>query len=443
MNKIKRLFLLFATFILLAGVVYAVEQRINKLATVSEKSPKKIYALIIEKRCLTGNQVELFTTASGADLQWQKDRVDITGEKASTYRPTTSGVYRLVNATETSDEITLNFDVPTASFTQNSSGNACGTETVTFTNTSTNGETYLWEFGDGQISTDKNPVHEFNALLGAGIQEFKVTLTVTSARCQSSMPFEQVVKIKQRPDAKFDDFESATPFTNCQSSSDVFNLKLTNSSSTRSINTKYEIDWGDGTTRVETSDWTSLTHSYTSSKYYDLTVKVTANNGCESIFRQKVYNGSNPKIESGNPGNTQSCGPVTYTFPINGTEGNPPGTIYTVSYNDGSPDEIYNTAPTSISHTFTKSSCGATTPNGAQNAFYVRITASNPCGSSTITVEPIRISMQPIASMVLRSSVACVGSTVDVTNDSQSGGFISGTSCSSSTRQNWVITPST
>ncbi len=34
---------------------------------------------------------------------------------------------------------------------------------VTFTNTSQNGTSYLWEFGDGDLSTVKNPQHTYNA----------------------------------------------------------------------------------------------------------------------------------------------------------------------------------------------------------------------------------------------------------------------------------------
>ena len=48
--------------------------------------------------------------------------------------------------------------------------------TVTFTNTSTvsGTVTYAWDFGDGETSTDKDPVHTY-----AGKGEYTVTLTVT------------------------------------------------------------------------------------------------------------------------------------------------------------------------------------------------------------------------------------------------------------------------
>ncbi len=46
--------------------------------------------------------------------------------------------------------------------------------TVTFTSASTNTDTYLWDFGDGETSTEMNPVHKYE---GGG--EFDVKLTVT------------------------------------------------------------------------------------------------------------------------------------------------------------------------------------------------------------------------------------------------------------------------
>ncbi|HKK63425.1 MAG TPA: PKD domain-containing protein [Bacteroidales bacterium] len=46
--------------------------------------------------------------------------------------------------------------------------------TATFTNTSDNATSYTWDFGDGETSSEENPVHEYAA---AG--DYTVTLTVT------------------------------------------------------------------------------------------------------------------------------------------------------------------------------------------------------------------------------------------------------------------------
>ncbi|WP_290798616.1 PKD domain-containing protein [Flavihumibacter sp. UBA7668] len=60
---------------------------------------------------------------------------------------------------------------PQASFTHNS-----GTLQISFTNTSQNGDTYYWQFGDGGSSTEASPVHSY-AVPG----KYEVKLKVNSA----------------------------------------------------------------------------------------------------------------------------------------------------------------------------------------------------------------------------------------------------------------------
>ena len=51
----------------------------------------------------------------------------------------------------------INANHPTANFTYNGGG------TINFTNTSTNGAYYFWDFGDGNTSTLENPSHTYNS----------------------------------------------------------------------------------------------------------------------------------------------------------------------------------------------------------------------------------------------------------------------------------------
>ncbi len=75
------------------------------------------------------------------------------------------------------DTITVYVSNPTANFTYTE---VCLGDSVKFNNTSTTGldsiSSYLWSFGDGNISSLKNPTHKY---LTAGV--FNVSLTVTSA----------------------------------------------------------------------------------------------------------------------------------------------------------------------------------------------------------------------------------------------------------------------
>jgi len=52
---------------------------------------------------------------------------------------------------------------------------ACVNQPLLFTNTSTGGETYVWNFGDGSISTDESPIHIYTAQ-----GKYRVVLTATN-----------------------------------------------------------------------------------------------------------------------------------------------------------------------------------------------------------------------------------------------------------------------
>ena len=85
---------------------------------------------------------------------------------------TPGGYWRfvLVHYDDPSQEPPIPGNKPNASFTTATNGMV-----VTFTNTSTDANSYLWDFGDGQTSTDANPVHTF-----AG-GHYYITLSATNA----------------------------------------------------------------------------------------------------------------------------------------------------------------------------------------------------------------------------------------------------------------------
>jgi len=87
-------------------------------------------------------------------------RVGVLSDQSSEY------YYTQVQKLEIDGDVPIN---PTASFTAAVSGSA-----VTFTNTSTHGVSYAWDFGDGETSAEQSPAHTY-----ATDGEFTVTLTVT------------------------------------------------------------------------------------------------------------------------------------------------------------------------------------------------------------------------------------------------------------------------
>ena len=78
---------------------------------------------------------------------------------------------------------------PTTSFTTDSSTYEMN-ETVTFTNLSTNSETYLWEFGDGETSTEMNPTHLYETY-----GDMTVKLTCYSKKEKKTSNYSKLITI--------------------------------------------------------------------------------------------------------------------------------------------------------------------------------------------------------------------------------------------------------
>ncbi|MEM0543154.1 PKD domain-containing protein [Flavobacterium sp. j3] len=220
-------------------------------------------------------------------------------------------------------------------------------------------------------------------------------------------------------------------------------LTFTNTSTTTAINTNYTINWGDGSPNFTGTTWTSLTHTYQIGLWF-LTYTINANSGCSITRTFVVFVGSNPAVSLGNPGNTDICNSNSLTFPITGTTNNPPGTTYTVTFNDNSTPQVFNhPPPASVTHLFTSSSCGTTSSDGSNsypNSFSANIVATNPCSTSSVGVVPIYVSANPQANFN-SPPTACLNTQVCLTNTSQGNQVISN-SCSSPSIV-WSISPST
>ncbi|MBF2709757.1 PKD-like domain-containing protein [Flavobacterium soyangense] len=324
--------------------------------------------------------------------------------------------------------------------------NQCSGSSVQFTTTNV-GSSNTWNFGDGSTSTSQNPTHVFNNTNGNSTQSFNVTLTVTDANgCINKTT--KAVHIQNpdtslNSDAVSDIYNGYKTFRVC--SNTVSEIQFINASTTLATNSNYSINWGDST-----PDFTSTTFSTTSHTYsvglWTLTYTVKGQNGCSISRIYKVFVGNNPAVGIGNPGNTNICNSTPLTFPITGTENNPPGTIYTITFNDGSAPLTFNhPPPASVTHTFLKSSCGITSNNGStiyQNSFSANIEASNPCDISGGSVVPIRVSMPPIVNFTIPQPIVCTNNSICLTNTTTGGAIPTNTSCGNP-KLIWSIFPST
>ena len=244
-------------------------------------------------------------------------------------------------------------------------------------------------------------------------------------------------------------FNDVPAFRVCSNAtSSIFTF--TNASSTVATNTNYKIDWGDGSPVLDVPTWdntTTQTHNYAIG-LWNLTYTVQSGNGCSTVKKYIVFLGSNPGVSLGNPGNTDVCNSQALTFPITGTTNNPPGTTYTITFNDGSAPEVYNhPPPATVTHTFLKTSCGVNSTSGGgttyNNSYSANIKAENPCGSSEVGVVPIYVSISPEADFTAPAR-ECINKAVPLANTSKGSYETNNNSaCNTSPKMVWSISPAT
>ncbi|MCX6246079.1 MAG: PKD domain-containing protein [Bacteroidetes bacterium] len=331
--------------------------------------------------------------------------------------------------------------------------NQCAGMLVSFTSSSvSSGLTYHWNFDDpasgiNNTSTLQNPTHLFEAH-GAGSQSFNVSLVVTaSPGCHDSVV--NVVTVLQKPDASITDTSLLNPWKHCVFGSMInATLVINNTSTTIATNTHYHIDWGDGTPHYDNNVLPNGTsHLYTTVGNFGVVLTVT-NAQCSETKTFYYFNGSNPGGGLDPPGSTVGLCGIPQTFSCNftpNTLNNAPGTIYTIHYDDGSPDETYTQPPPLfITHTYLDGSCGHLSQTGVANSYAIKCTISNPCSSGTISyVTPIQISEQPVPNFSISPDPVCTAQNLTLTSTTPPTGFVDpGTGlCTYFMSYQWTITP--
>lgn len=157
---------------------------------------------------------------AGFTFQWKKDGVNIGGATSSSYAvtsvPGSTGAYSVAASyagctnVETPAVLITVAVPPTASFSIPAT--ACANQQVTFTNQSTippssPAVNYLWDFKDGQTSTDENPKHIYATAAG-----YSPTLTVSYANGACADIDTQPITITPAPSASITNPENKYKF---------------------------------------------------------------------------------------------------------------------------------------------------------------------------------------------------------------------------------------
>jgi parallel beta-helix repeat protein len=153
--------------------------------------------------------------------------------------------------------------------------------TVTFKDLSTGSEprTYLWNFGDGQTSTDRNPVH--NYMLS---NNYTVSLTVTNPAGSDTATKVDYISSTNTPPPVVD--FSASPRSGTNPLIVVFTDQTVGS-----LPLQYVWDFGDGSVAPERFDKNPV-HTYASTGTYDVTLTAT-NPGGEGVKTYPHFIGVN------------------------------------------------------------------------------------------------------------------------------------------------------
>lgn len=169
---------------------------------------------------------------------------------------------------ETKNSFVTVFTSPIASFSQNTNG-GCVPLTVQFTSTSTPGSgainAWLWDFGDGNISTQQNPAHTYTS---SGAKN--VSLTVTDANgCFHTFTQNGAVNVTQSHQASY---TVTNPIVCSAPSTHTFTASVS------PPNASYTYEWT--TTTAQTSTAPNPTFTFNTTGSIGVTLKVTAPGGC-------------------------------------------------------------------------------------------------------------------------------------------------------------------
>jgi gliding motility-associated-like protein len=172
-------------------------------------------------------------------------------------------------------------------------GQTCVNASITFTDASLgNGKSikkWLWDFGDGQVSTVQNPVHTY-----AASGDYIVKLLVEGETgCQSDV-ITQTVHVIALPVLNFN-----TSLPACESKDVTF---TDISSTVEGTIVKWIWNFGDGTAIEEKNAAAPFNHTYLVSGTYKVILKVITDKGCESVaFEKNVLINPLPIVNFGVP----------------------------------------------------------------------------------------------------------------------------------------------
>lgn len=292
----------------------------------------------------------------------------VTYSAAGTYTVTLVAINAAGESTVTQSNLIAVGDVPDAVF-----GGDVNGLTVTFTNASTNANSYLWSFGDGSTSTDASPSHTYAA---DGVYE--VTLTAINDCGETSVDGQ--FTLVTAPTAGF----STAVTKGCS----PFEVQFSNESSENAVSFAWEFPGG--SPAVSNEENPVVTYSLPGVYNVTLTVSNAAGNDNQTLV-DYIQVGTVPVA-----GFTSAVTGAAVDFTNNSTN----ATSYAWDFGDGNTSQEANPQ-----HVYQ-----------SDDAFTVTLTATNECGSVTATQLVVIATQGPVAAFTTEGQVGCAPFDVNFQN---------------------------
>ncbi|MEM8887121.1 MAG: PKD domain-containing protein, partial [Bacteroidota bacterium] len=277
---------------------------------------------------------------------------------------------------------------PVAAFLMSPTAACDPPTTVSFFDNSINASTYLWDFGDGNTSTAANPTHTYNT-----VGNYTITLTIVDNVSGCTDQIQQDLPVT-RPQAAF----TGDLTTGCVDMTVNFNNGSIDASA-------YVWDFGDG----NTSTAASPTHTYTSPGNY--TVMLIASDGAcsDTLIRNNYIEAIATNVDF-SVDVSSGCAPLTVEFTDLSTP-YPGASINNVTWLFGDGGTATGSPVTYVYNT------------GGSFDVTLRVEDSEGCVTELTRTGYVAPTL-PEAEFSTTDTVACPGSRVDFTNQSQ-GSIIS------------------
>jgi len=276
---------------------------------------------------------------------------------------------------------------PVADFSANQT---CGKIplSVQFTDLSTNDpDTWLWQFGDGDTSTEQNPVHTYTTP-----GTYTVNLTVTNECGCDSASKQEFISAEPCPPPVADFSANRT------SGKAPLSVQFTDLSTNGPDTWLWQ--FGDGDTSTEQNP----VHTYTTPGTYTVTLTVTNECGCDSASKQEFITAEPCPLPVADFSANQTCGKIPLSVQFTDLSTNGPDT-WLWQFGDGATSTEQNPV-----HTYT-------TPG----TYTVTLTVTNECGCDSAS-RPAYITAQPcpppVASFEMNKSCGFPPVTIGFTDTS-------------------------